>query len=303
MITILSRIVRYGLDNFWRNGILSTATVVIMALALFVFHALILFGYITNQAVFSVQEKIDISVYFKSTASEDQILSVKESIESLSEVKSVEYVSRDAALTEFKDTHKDDPTLSQAINELSANPLLASLNIKAKDSSKYADIAAKLSASSAISDLVESITYSKNQGVIERLNAIIRTINRVGFFLTLILASIACLMVLSTIWLAIFSNREEIAIMRVVGASNAFVRGPYLIQGVIAGVLGSIISIIVAAPLVYYLSPSIEKFVSGLQLFNYFLSSFFILFFYQLVFGVFLGVFASYIAIRRYLKI
>ncbi len=303
MITILSRIIRYGVDNFWRNGILSTATVVIMALALFVFHSLILFRYVTNQAVFSVQDKIDISVYFKSTTSEDQILSVKQSVESLPEIKSVEYVSRDGALETFKETHKDDAALSQAINELTANPLLASLNIKAKDSGQYAAIASKLEGSKAISDLIDSITYAKNQGVIERLNAIIGTINRVGFLLTLILAAIACLMVLSTIWLAIFSNREEIMIMRVVGASNAFVRGPYIIQGVIAGLLGSVISIVVAAPIVYYISPALEKFVNGLNLFHYFLSSFFFLFLYQILFGVFMGAFASYIAIRKYLKL
>ncbi len=303
MITILSRIIRYGVDNFWRNGILSTATVVIMALALFVFHALILFSYITNQAVASVQDKIDISVYFKSTTSEDQILSVKQSVESLPEVKNVEYISRDAALESFKQAHQDDAALSQAINELTANPLLASLNIKAKDSNKYADIADKLSGSASISELIDSVTYSKNQAVIERLNSIIGTVNKIGFLLILILASIACLMVLSTIWLAIFSNREEITIMRVVGASNAFVRGPYIVQGIIAGVVGAVISVIVAGPLVFYISPALDKFILGLNLFHYYLTSFIFLFIYQLLFGICLGTFASYIAIRRYLKI
>ena len=122
MFTILSRIVHYGFKNFWRNGLLSTATVAITALAAVVFLGLLIFGVISDKAAASIQDKIDISVYFKKSTSEDQILSIKSSLESLSEVKSVEYVSQNEALEIFKEKHKDDAIISQASTNLTRIP-------------------------------------------------------------------------------------------------------------------------------------------------------------------------------------
>ena len=116
MFTIISRIFHFGIKNFWRNGWLSTATIAIMTLSLFVFMNLILFGVITRAAASSIQDKIDISVYFNTNTSEDQILNIQQSLEALSEVKSVDYVSRDQALAIFQQNHANDPTISQAIN-------------------------------------------------------------------------------------------------------------------------------------------------------------------------------------------
>jgi cell division transport system permease protein len=131
MFTILSRIIHFGLKNFWRNSWLSVATVAVMVLALVVFINLILFGVVTDKAVSSIQDKIDISVYFKNNTAEDQILSIKQSIETMPEVKIVDYISTDRALEIFKEKHKDDPTITSAVEELGDNPLQASLNIKA----------------------------------------------------------------------------------------------------------------------------------------------------------------------------
>jgi len=107
MVTIISRILHYGFNNFRRNGWLSTTTVIIMVLSLSVFIGLILFNVLTKQAVATVQDKIDISVYFKQATPEDQILSVKQALESLTEVKTVNYISSDQALENFKLVHKD----------------------------------------------------------------------------------------------------------------------------------------------------------------------------------------------------
>ena len=183
MFTIISRIVHYGFKNFWRNGLLSTATVAIMVLALLVFAGLLIFDIVAEHAVGSIQDKIDISVYFKATTPEDQILRLKESLESLSEVKEVEYVSRDKALEIFKESHKNDQIISQGINELNVNPLEASLNIKAKKPNQYASIAEYLKAPN-LAIYIDSVSYSKNQVVIERLVSIIDTINRGGLIST-----------------------------------------------------------------------------------------------------------------------
>lgn len=301
MFTVLSRIIHYGFINFWRNGWPSAATVAIMVIALLVSVGLIFFGVTTDRATASIQEKIDISVYFKSNAPEDEILNIKQSLESLSEVREVEYVSRDRALEIFKAAHRDDETITQALNELSTNPLVASLNIKARQPDQYASIAQYLNAPN-LSRYIDNMSYSKNQVVIDRLTAIVQNVNRGGLALTVILAVIAGLVVFNTIRLAIYSNRDEIAVMRAVGASNAFVRGPYLVGGIISGVLAAITSIIVAAPLAYMVTPYLRAFIPGLDIFEYFYSHLFILLGYQLLFGIGIGMLSSFIAVRRYLK-
>jgi cell division transport system permease protein len=302
MFTIISRIIYFGFKNFWRNGWLSTATVAIMVLALLVFVGLLLFGFVADQASASIQDKIDISVYFKTTTSEDQILSIKQSLESLSEVKNVEYISRDRALAIFKESHKGDSVISQGINELDINPLEASLNVKARRPDQYAAIADFLNSANLGAYTDGQPSYYKNQVVIDRLTAIVNNVSRGGFALTLFLALIAGLVVFNTIRLAIYSNRDEIGVMRVVGASNSLVRGPLVVEGVISGILASIFSLVIAAPIVYFISPHLKVFVPGLDVFQYFSAHIVRLFAYQLIFAVGIGSFSSFIAVRRYLK-
>lgn len=302
MITILSRIFHYGFKNFWRNGWLSTATVAVMVLALLVSVNLILFNFITDRASTSIQDKIDISVYFKTNTSEDQILSIKSALEGLPEVKNVNYVSSDQALESFRSSHNEDPIVTQALNELDTNPLQASLNIKARRPDQYADIAAYFSNSASLKQFIDSVSYAKNQTVIDRLGAIVNAVNRGGLALTIFLAFVASLVVFNTIRLAIYSNREEIGVMRVVGASNSLVRGPFVVEGIIDGALAAVLSLIIAAPIIYLASPYLNAFIPELNIFQYFYTNILSLFLYQLLFGVGIGSISSFVAIRRYLK-
>src|ERR1019366_9343589 len=168
MFTIISRIFHFGLKNFSRNGWLSIATVAIMTLALMVFVGLILFGYTTHQAAASIEDKIDISVYFKTNTSEDQVLNIQQSLQGLPEVASVSYISRDQALAIFQQNHPNDQAINQAINQPDTNPLEASLNIKAQDPSQYGAIANYL-ASPNLTQYIDIVSYTQNQNVIERL--------------------------------------------------------------------------------------------------------------------------------------
>ncbi len=301
MFTVISRIIQYGLKNFLRNGWLSAATVAIMVLALLVSIGLILFNVITDRAVSSIQDKIDISVYFNTNAPEDEILNIKHSLESLSEVKEVEYISSAQALEIFKAKHQNDSTISQAISELNTNPLEPSLNIKARQPDQYAAIAKYFDAPN-LKKFVDTVSYSKNQVVIERLSAIIQNVNRGGLALTIFLALIAGLVVFNTIRLAIYSNRDEISVMRVVGASNSLVRGPYMVEGIVCGILAAVLSVFVALPIVYFVSPYLNAFIPNLNISGYFLQNSFKLLLYQILFGAVIGGLSSFVAVRRYLK-
>lgn len=302
MLTVLSRIIKYGILGFWRNGWLSTATLSIIILALLVFESLILFNVITKTALSALQDKIDISVYFKIESPEDEILKTKRALESLSEVKNVEYISRDMALEIFKTRHADDPAISQSLEELQSNPLLASLNVKAHDPQKYAIIANYLE-NASFKNFFEKVTYAQNAMIIERLGRIIDTAEKGGLILIVFLVLIAILVTFNTIRLAIYSSREEIGIMRLVGASNTFIRGPYLVEGIIYGIIGGVLSIAIAAPIVYFVAPYIKIFIPEMDLWNYFNFYLIMLLGYQLLFGIGLGVISSFIAVRKYLRV
>lgn len=301
MLTTLIRVIRYGVKNFLRNGWLSAATVAVMLLALSFFLGLIIFRFTTTTTLDVIRDKIDISVYFKLSAPEDEILRIKRSLEGLEQVKGVVYVSRDEALETFKNKHQNDAA-AQALDELSDNPFLSSLNIKANDPSEYGNIASYLE-NDSFNPVIEKVTFAQNQIVIERLTNIINAANRGGLVLILIFSVIAILVAFNTIWLAMYSNREEIGIMRLVGASNSYIRGPYIVEGIIYGILAAVFSLIIAIPLILIAGPWAEKITADVSLETYFFTNFFKLTFYQLLFGIVLGGLSSFIAIRRYLKV
>ena len=301
MATALYRLIRYGFQTFWRQRLLTVATMVVILLALLVFQGLIISGVVGNTALNAIQDKIDISVYFKTNTPEDEILRVKRELEDVEEVKEVEYVSRDQAYQRFQERHQGDETITKALEELEENPLSASLNIKAKNPEEYASVASFLE--SIVSDeLVENITYNQNQAVIDRLGALIRVSRQVGVLAAIFLTVVAVLVSFNTILLGIYSNRDEIAVMRLVGASNLYVRGPFVVMGIIYGIITSLLSLLLTAPVIFLSSPYVRLFIPEMHLAGYFTSNMFSLLFYQLAFGIGIGILSSFIAIRRYLK-
>lgn len=301
MFINLWRIIKYGFQSFLRNRWLSISTISIMILTLIVFQGLILFNVFSSNATEAVKDKVDITVYFKSNVAEDNILNIQQVLENFDEVEDVTYTSRDEALEEFRATHEDDETITQTLDEVDDNPLLASLSIKAGELDQYDTIASYLN-SESLEDVVESVTYAENRLVINRLQNLITGMNAGVLSLTLFLAFLAVVVTLNTISLAIFSNKEQINIMRMVGASNKFIRGPYIVEGIMYGIIAAGISFIIFMPIVDFVSPYLGSFVPGFNLAEYFYGNTFTLVLYQVILGVGLGVISSTIAVRRYLK-
>ena len=301
MFTIISRIFHFGFRNFWRNGWLTTVTVIIMTMALLVFVGLIMFGVVTNAAAASIQNKIDISVYFNTNTSEDQILNIQQSLESLPEVQSVDYVSQDQALAIFQQNHADNPSISQAISEANGNPLEASLNITAKSPDQYAAIATYLS-SPDLSQYIDTVSYTQNQDIIDRLAKIVKDVEVGGVIIMIVFMFLAGFVVFNTIRLAIYSNREEIGVMRVVGASNSLVRGPYVVDGMLCGTIAAVFGFLITAPVLYFANPYLNVFIPDLNIFQYFYTHILSLFGYTLLFAVVIGGLSSFVAVKRYLR-
>jgi len=302
MFTTLGRIIKSGLLNFWRNGWLSTATVLIMTVALITWTSIFLLNVVLTSVLDVLAEKVDVSVYFNLDTKEPDILTLKSKLENLKEVANVEYVSTDQALEIFKNRHANDDVLLKSIKELNINPLEASLNILAKDSTQYATIASFLN-QDQFKNIISKINYTENKVVIDRLNNIIRVLRESGFVAGLILAFIAFLVAFNTVRLAIYSSREEITVMKLVGASNWFVRGPFIVEGVLHGIIASAFSFMVIIPGIGFLGPKLLNFLPEINLMNYIGNNFWSLLLFQTLGGIILGVFSSWVAIRKYLKV
>jgi len=305
MLTLLKRIIRSGWLSFRRQGGLSVATIFIMIMVISLVTFLFLFQNITQFLISSLQEKVDISVYFKEEALEEEILKVKEELTQIPEVKEVKYVSQEQALAKFIQRHKESSVLMESLKEVGENPLLASLNISAREASQYARIANFLddTLSPSLKNLIEKVDYYQRKSVIEKIFSLTAGINRGGILLIIILALVAILVVFNQVRLAIYSQREELTIQRLVGASNWFIRGPFLVQGAISGFLATLFCLLIFTLICWFFSPKLEILFPGLNLFGYFTGNFGIILLIQIFTGVGLGIVSSLIAIRRYLEI
>ena len=302
MFTTLNRIIKSGLVNFWRNGWLSTATVLIMTVTLVVWTSIFLLNVVLTSVLDVLVEKVDISVYFNLGAKEMDILALKSKLEGMGEVNSVEYISAEQALPIFKKRHADNDIFIKSLQEIGINPLEASLNILAKNLSQYPAITAFLN-QDQYKGIITNITYTENKDAIDRLSNIIKVLRESGVAASLILAFIAFLVAFNTVRLAIYSAREEITVMKLVGASNWFVRGPFIVEGVLHGVVASIISFMIVIPGIGFLGPKLFDFLPNINLVSYIGDNFWPLLLFQTLGGIILGVFSSWVAVRKYLKV
>lgn len=305
--TNTKRIIRTGFINFWRNGFISLASIVVVTMSLVVFTSLIFFNILLTTYVNEVKERVDINVYFALNSPEQEILSLKQSLEGLPEVARVEYVSREQALEAFKKNNADDELTLQGLEELEENPLPAVLNIKAKEPSQYESVAKFLESPGALGSggktIIESVNYKKNKIIIDKLVKIIDLSERLGLGLTLILVVVSIIITFNTIRLCIYSSREEIAVMRLVGASNKYIRGPFVVGGIMYGLISALITLALFYPITYYVGELTKKFSGGVDLLHYYAINFGQIFLIIILSGIFLGAISSYLAVRRYLSI
>jgi cell division transport system permease protein len=300
--------VKAGFVNFWRNAVVSLSAIFVMTVALFVIGATMLSSVFLESSLSSIRDKVDINVYFNADAPEQDILVLKRSIEGLPEVAGVEYISRDQAIENFKQRHENDYLMTQALEELVDNPLGAIINIKAKDPSQYEAIAQHLSVDSVPvgttgDRLIYNVNFNKNKIVIDKLTAITKGVERVALAVLFVLLAIAVVITFNTIRLAIYIAREEIAIMRLVGANNSFVRGPFIVEGMMYGMVAAFIATALCYPATLWLRNATENFYGGVDLFHYYLVHLNEIFGILLAAGVLLGAISSYLAVRRYLKV
>ncbi|MFC1663284.1 cell division protein FtsX [Patescibacteria group bacterium] len=258
-----------------------------------------------DQAVDQVRSQVDVAVYFEPNASEQKIKNIQSELVANPKVKEAVYVSPDQALEDFRQQTENNETIQQALEALDDNPLGATIVIKAHQLEDYDEIL-NIFDRQEYKELTQEQDedFKSNQEVVARLSSVTSNISRIGYVISGIFLIIAVLVIFNTIRIAIYTHREEIGIMKLVGATNSFVRAPFLIESIIYGFLAAVITMAIFYPIFNAMAPFLERFFSGYELnvIDYFNSNFLAIFGALLLLSVLISLLSSTVSIRRYLK-
>lgn len=302
MITLF-RIFKFSWQNFFRNFWLSFVTLTIIFLALASVNVLIVLQLLARSAISTVENRIDVSIYFKSTVKEDQVLNVQAYLSAQEGVSDVTYVSRDQALINFKKKHENDEKILKSLEALGDNPLGAALVIHATDPKYYEPIITALSGDQ-YQNLIEDKDFEDYRLAIERITKITSQLAFAVTIMAIVFGLISILIVFNTLRVAIYTHRDEIKIMQLVGATNSFILGPYLLEAIWFALIGIIITILVLYPMLGLIQPYITTFFEGEQvnLVLFFNDNFIKVFGLQFLATAGLNIASALIATRKYLR-
>lgn len=305
-MTTLLRIVRYGLDNFTRNAWLTTAATVVMTITLMIIITTIFARFAFNDTIDVVRQKIDVSVYLKDDDTADQIQAFVEQLKKVPVVSSVTYVSKEQARSDFEQTNKTEYEQLQALAELGQdNPFPASLKIKTKDPNKLEDLNAVINSNKKLLDSSLPTSYSgERKEAIDKIASVSQFLETAGLVAAAVFVIISIMIVFNTIRMAIFNRRDEIEMMKLIGAEKFFIRGPFIVEAALYGVLAGVVSVILMYGVVIVRAHDLSQYEIVVSNTVHFFQTWPVLVVLgQVVIGILIGVFSAQLAIRRYLKL
>ncbi|MFC1678550.1 cell division protein FtsX [Patescibacteria group bacterium] len=300
MFLSIIRVIKFSIQDITRNIWLSIVTIIIIILALFSVNMLMVVKVVGDTAVNAIKEKIDVNLFLKNSAEEEAIMALKSKISNFPEVKEVTYVSKAEALEIFKEKHRDNPEILDALRELGTNPLTPTLVIKPNNLDTFDNLINKLN--TIEEDIVESRNFTNYKLMLTKINSITEKVSEAGMILSGIFIFITILVIYNTVRVAIYTHRREIMIMRLVGASKWFIQVPYLLSSVIYTIVG-----IAAIMGIFYLfltllQPYLETFFVGynVNIIDYFYGGYWKIFAIEFAIAGLINIIASLIAVRKY---
>jgi len=298
------RALRYAFKDFGRNFWLSLVTITVLVLALLSVNILISLNALSDRVITAVKEKVDISVFIKADVEQAQVANFEEKLKKRPEVKEVIFVSKDVALADFKEQHKDDPRILEAIKEVEKNPLADTLIVKAKSIEDYKQILSFINLEEN-QNIIKYQNYTDHEKIIARVNDISKKAEEVSLIISLVFAVIAILIIFNAIRVSVYTRREEVSVMRLVGASSSFIRLPFLLESVIYGVFAVIITFAILYAGFSAISPYLNVLLNSysFNLVEYYNQNFVMLFAAEAGAVVLLSVLSSAVALGRYLKV
>lgn len=297
------RIIKFSFQDIFRNIWLTIITITILLLALFSINMLITVRLISDNAVSAVKEKINISLYLKAETPESEIMALKAKISNFDKVKSVTYISKQSALDSFRDKYKNNQAVLLALKELGRNPLSPSLTISPKDFNDSNLLINELRMLD--NQIIESRDFADNTVILSKINNVTKRINEVGLFIIALFILTSFLIVYNTIRVAIYTHRQEIEIMRLVGASNFFIYMPYVCSAFIYSLFSILIIIAIFYPFLSLLQPYLEVFFMdyNINILAYFINNFFLIFGAQFLMVLIINILTSLLAVRKYARV
>lgn len=299
------RILKAGGQNFSRNTFVSLSAVLIMTITLIVFSVILFMSALLNQSLIEIKKKVDVNVYFLPTTDEVAVLNVKTELEKLPEVEVVEYISKEQALENFKYRHRNESDILEALFELEENPLGAILNVKAKETEQYQQVATYLETNYPTgqeTSVIEDVNFNANKEIIEKLTDFIAAGQKLGGIVTLLFIFLSIVITFNTIRLAMYISRDEIKVMRLVGATSSYISGPFIVTGILYGIVSSILTLALLVPLTWWAGPITARFFNGINVLEYYMSQFFQFFLIIFFSAILIGAISSFIAVKKYLK-
>ncbi len=303
-MTNLGRFFREAIQGFTRNASTAIGSIITIFLSLLIIGVFMAAGSMLDRLMSSVESEVSITCYIKDDASEQDYKAMMQKIKSMEGVKTVSFTTKDQAMENFKNSMTSNPDV---VDQLDGNPLPASINVELSEAQQVAGIAKQIENDSDFKNICEdsnnpgdSIKYG--QGTVERLFQITNYIRFGGIVIIAILVFIALVFINNSIRLAILARRREIGIMRLVGASNGYIRGPFLMEGALHALIGAGLAILIIQLLRVFAVPQLQNAIRFLD-FTVDGSVYFFIYISLVVFGLLIGLFGSLLAMRRYLKV
>ncbi len=296
--------VRESVTNFRRNWVMSLGAVITIYLSLLLVGIFIATGFVVNNIVQSVEDKVTIQVFLKDGAATSDVNALQQWMLADPLVKGVDYTSKEEALKKFREDMKQSPEI---IDQLEGNPLPASLDVTLKDPRSVEEMVAKIKRSELFlkvadrpDDPEDSLKYG--QQIVNKLFAFTRVVRVIQVVFVVMLAVVSLIFINNTIRLAIYARRKEIGIMRLVGASNWFIRTPFLLEGVMQALIGATLAIVSVVALQAAIMPRLKDTLSFLavSLSGTAMAQIALV---LVLGGMLIGAAGSWLAMSRYLKV
>lgn len=298
MLQRLKRTIKNAWKLFLRNGEISSLNVLVLTLAVSLLSLGLVAEKLLNFLVLKIQEKADISIYFKEEVGEEEILKLKEAINALPGVERITFISKEEAFNQFVQRHQHNVEIIDALKEV-GNPFLASLSIKVKDPGQFENL---LSFLEPQKEMIEKVDYFQRKEAIEKLFNLSNTIKKTFYLLVIAASVLTIFIVFVTTQLSLLNYREEINIQKLVGATPWMIRAPFLFEAIFLGIFSSFLSLFLLSLFFFFISPKLENFLLGLKLFEIWKELLPLALILNLASGTLLAMIASFFSLERCLK-
>src|SRR3989339_906017 len=302
-MALIRRVFKFAFQDVGRNIGMSFMTVFILVLMLLSVNALWSVEILTGEAVHLVKDQINVSIYFTAEAKDDQVTEIQNYLKSFPEVVNLEISNSEAVLESFRERHKLNPEVLGALDELGGNPFGPTIVVKTREPGDYQKIITALDLPE-YQNLIEAKSFDENREAIDKIHNITKRLETMVLGLAVLFAIISFLVIFNTVRVAIQGQRMEISIKRLVGASNWFIRGPYVLESLVF----TVVSVALTAGVVFWGLNFVDKYLavvfpSAFSLTNYYFSHILSIFGVQAVAVLLLTILSSGLAMRRQLKV